>query len=444
MALNLMNFGIDFVGTTVTNYPKGTSYTESMIRYMKEKSEGELFYRAEVTHSQTLNDSALNDYNGISAFTSSANVNVTKFMKALGYGAKESYNRYCYEESSPVANLFLNLKYMVERDGKVEENNYFDNIYHYGKVYLLENNAWLPLGFLTNNQILNMDFSDSSNTFVFQNALFRAATGLNDDVWKMTSGSNLSIVGTDVKTTTQTQTGYCYYTTTAETGGTIVYRYTADRDGLFCVDLDLSKKNNFSLWKNGVELYNETYSIPQSLSVSQVTAGDVVEIHLTCNAGQKGSITIRGAILDEALFREGYAVLAASTLELTNFQNTLVEGTITCNRNGILYTSIPQNGNWSASVDGKPAQIVLIGDTMIGLLLSEGQHTITFTYHNAAFSLGWKISLASLLIFLWLCWSIYGSAAKTGKYQSHNGLYIERRNSHDITVSEDSGKLSDS
>ena len=105
---NLVCFGLYFPGTGVSNYPKGKEEAASMIRYMKER-ERELFYRAEVTHAQTLNDDALNGYNGISAFTSSANVRVTEFLKAFGYGAKNTYNRYCFEESSPVANLFLDL-----------------------------------------------------------------------------------------------------------------------------------------------------------------------------------------------------------------------------------------------------------------------------------------------------------------------------------------------
>ena len=128
LSLNLVNFGVNFSGTKVSDYPRGTKYTESIIRYMKEREKDNLFYRAETTHSQTLNDGALNDYNGISTFTSSANVNVTRFMKALGYGAKDTYNRYCFEESSPVANLFLNLKYMLERQNRVEENNYFNDV----------------------------------------------------------------------------------------------------------------------------------------------------------------------------------------------------------------------------------------------------------------------------------------------------------------------------
>ena len=444
LVLNVINFGVDFVGTTVTNYPRGTTYTESMIRYMNEKSEDELFYRTEVTHAQTLNDGALNGYNGISSFTSSANVNVTKFLKALGYGAKETYNRYCYEESSPVSNLLLNLKYMLERDGQVEENNYFNEIHHYGNVYLLENNAYLPLGFLAENQIINTNFSSGDNTFVFQNQLFQDATGLNEDVWHMTGGNSLTITGADVTVKPQTLTGYCYYSTGA-TGGRIIYRYVAEKDGFFCVSLNLPKKNKISFWKNGVELYSETYSVPQSMAVSQVNKGDIIEVYLTCTANTKSSTTVHAAILNENVFRQGYDILSASTMNLTTFENTKVEGTITCNRAGVLYTSIPQDGNWTATVDGKPAQIALIGNVMVGLLLPEGEHTITFTYHNAAFSLGWKISLACVLIFLSLYLSIYKSQYKDGKYESATVQRYtkERRLQNDTSVSENSGELSD-
>ena len=51
-------------------------------------------------------------------------------------------------------------------------------------------------------------------------------------------------------------------------------------------------------------------------------------------------------------------------------------------------------------MDGKPAQIVLIGDAMIGVQLTEGEHQVSFSYHNAAFALGWKISLACAAAFL--------------------------------------------
>jgi len=111
---------------------------------------------------------------------------------------------------------------------------------------------------------------------------------------------------------------------------------------------------------NGVELYRESMSLQQMLAVGDVKVGDVIEILMECEKDEKSSMTVSAAILNENRFREGYEVLNASTLELTHFEDTLVEGTVNCNRDGLLYTSIPQNGNWSVQVDGENAEIILV------------------------------------------------------------------------------------
>ncbi|MBQ8834070.1 MAG: YfhO family protein [Oscillospiraceae bacterium] len=421
---NLVSFGLWFPGTNVTNYPKGTDEAESMIRYMHEREEDTLFYRAETTHSQTLNDGALNGYNGVSTFTSSANVKTTVFMQALGYGAKNTYNRYCFEESSPVANLFLSLKYMIERDGRERGSEYFTDVHHYGKVHLLENNAYLPLGFLAESELADVDFSSSSGTFAFQNELFSAATGLEENVWHGLEGENLTITGNDVTIGTQNSSGYCSYSDCIS-GSNVVYSYVADRDGFLCIHLNLPKRNDFYVSVNGVELYKESISLPQMLAVGDVKTGDVIDIRIMCDAGESSTMTLSAAILDSQRFWAGYEVLNTSTLGLTVFENTYVEGIVDCDRDGLLYTSIPQNGNWSVEVDGEPAGITLVGDCMIGVELTEGYHTVSFSYHNAAFSLGWKITLGCFAVFALLVQVIYkpdwkkllGGSRKKGKYQ---------------------------
>ena len=422
LAVNLANFGVQFSGTSLSFYPRGKEDAEAVIEHMKELEKDTLFYRAETAHSQTYNDGALNGYNGITAFTSSANVKVTEFMRTLGYGAKNTYNRYCFEESSPVANLFLDLKYMIERDGSVKDNPYFDTVAESGKVTLLKNNAYLPLGFLADPQLINLEFHADDDHFAFQNDLLRVAAGISGNVWQPLDGSTLTILGSHVDLNAYAETGYCYYTANSS-DSTITYSYTSDKEGLMCFMLDQSKRNKFAVYVNGssTALYSETYSLPQMLSVCKVIPGDVVEIKLTCTQGEQGNINIDAAVLNEPLFREAYDTLAASTLELTAFASTYVEGTILCNRDGVLYTSIPQNGNWSATVDGQPAQTVLIGDAMLGLILSEGEHTVSLTYHNNAFSLGWKVSLGGLFLLAGLAFWEYRHLFKRtkGKYQSN-------------------------
>ena len=401
LVANLLNFGLNFTGTGVSNYPKGTNYAASMIRYMKEREEDTLFYRAETAHSQTLNDGALNGYYGVSAFTSSANVKVTEFMKALGYGAKNTYNRYCHEEASPVSNLFLGIKYMIERDGMDKQSAYFEKIHSYGDVYLMENKAYLPLGFLAEPELAELEFNATG--FRFQNELMKAAAGIDRDVWKFVSGDNLSIEGMDVTVTEESSSGYCAYSD-AISGSAVRYFYTVDSDGFMCIDLNFPKRNSVTILKNDVELYSETTSLPQMMAVCDVAVGDVVEIRATCKAGEDGTLTISAAILNEERFYECYETLSASTLELTDFSSTRVTGVIECDRDGLLYTSIPQNGNWHAKVDGREVETVLVGDAMVGVMLTEGSHEIIFDYRNDAFGLGWKISLSCLLVLLILVW----------------------------------------
>ncbi|MBQ8881473.1 MAG: YfhO family protein [Oscillospiraceae bacterium] len=398
MVLNLMNFSASFPPTNAANYPAGTQDAVNAFSYMDDREKDNSFYRAEVAHSQTLNDGALNGYNGVSAFTSSANVNVTRFMVALGYSAKDTYNRYCYEEASPVSNLFLNLKYMIERDALLEENPYFHDVYSSGNVHLLENNAYLPLGFMTNTQLMNLDFNVTDDYFAFQNELMSLATDMGDSVWNFMTNLQILTPASGPTLTPDPANGSCSYDNkNSSINSHIVYKYTADRAGFVCVYLDRSERNDFSFWHNGQYLYVDSYSLPQMSSVCAVKPGDTVEIWLNVKAGESGTAKLSAAILDEEVFRQQYNKLAESTLDISHFSNTKIKGTVDCKQEGLLYTSIPQNGNWTALVDGRAAETVTIGNAMVGVVLPAGQHTVQFVYKNKAFTAGMVVSILSAL-----------------------------------------------
>ncbi len=408
IGLNVLNFGLRFSYTTVTNYPRGTQDAQAVIQAMKERESQTLFYRAETTHSQTLNDGALNDYHGISTFTSSANVRVTEFMKALGYGAKNTYNRYCFEEGSPVANLFLNLKYMIEREGEAEENDYFNLVYSSGEVSLLENNAYLPLGYLTHPMLADLDFSIEDH-FQFQNELFTAATGLRSNVWHTVN--HVTITGENVDVTASNTTQCTYKNASA--GSSITYRFIAQETGFLCLDFDVTDRNNYEVFRNGVKLYSESLSLPQMIAASNVIPGDEITVTLKCNSGEEGRMNVKAAILDGSLFRNGVELLQQSPLELRSFSSTNIEGSIECVHDGLLYTSVPYDENWKVYVDGVMVEPTLVGDAMIGVMLQEGTHDIRMTYHNEAFSYGWKISLGCAMVLL-IC--IFTPKQKAGKF----------------------------
>ncbi len=390
---NLVCFGLYFPGTSVTHYPRGKEYTASVIRYMHEREEDTLFFRAETTHSQTLNDGALNGYNGVSAFTSSANVKTTLFMQALGYGAKNTYNRYLFEESSPVANLFLGLKYMIDREGRDRTSGYFEEKNHFGDTTLLLNKYYLPLGFVTERELADYTFTTNGNAFEFQNGLFSAATGLDTDVWYRIPGANLTIAAERMYVSEDNGNGYIKYKDTVD-GAEATFSYVAQKDGFACIHLDLPKRNDYYISVNGTEILKEAISLPQMMAVGDVQAGDVIDIRILCDAGENSTMTVDCAILDQEIFQKGYEILNSAVLELTEFESTCVTGTVSSDRDGLLYTSIPQNGNWHVTVDGKEVEEKLVGDCMAAVDITAGDHTVVFQYKNPAFSLGWKVSLA--------------------------------------------------
>ena len=58
-------------------------------------------------------------------------------------------------------------------------------------------------------------------------------------------------------------------------------------------------------------------------------------------------------------------------------------------------------------MDGEPAEVTLIGNTMTGVMLTEGTHTVTFQYRNKAFTLGCVVSIVCAMSLAGLYWYVY-------------------------------------
>ncbi len=423
LVISVVNFAAGFsIGKY--DYPKKDEAVSSMLQVMKQREEGDnLFYRTEMTHAQTLNDGPLNGYNGLSTFSSSANVRVTEFMEALGYAGRNNWNRYCWEEASPVSNLFLNLKYMVERDTTPAPNDYFTALHTYKGVTLMENNYYLPLGFLAQPGLKDLDF-DESSSITLQNQLFKAATGVEKNVWELLPAKDLEVTAEgDVTTNVVNMAGYTAFTA-GPAGGKLIYTYTPSTAGFMCLDLTLYAQKNFTVYHNGQRLYSESYSLPMNMAVCNVQEGDEVKVVINTAVDVSTAVHIRAMVLNDEVFQEGYEILSASTLELTEFSTTYISGVIDCNRDGLLYTSIPQcgnkrwvetvtehnriyeidhtepEGNWVAYVDGERVDVVLVGDAMVALELTEGVHKVEFRYENKAFRYGALITLGCGLVLI--------------------------------------------
>lgn len=193
--------------------------------------------------------------------------------------------------------------------------------------------------------------------------------------------------------------------------------FTVPKGGEVCLDLSASKRNSFTVYKNGESLLTETMSLDQMLSLGKCNSGDEIEVAFRCKANETGRLEITAAVLDESVFQEGVHFLQQSPMEIQSMTDTSLTGTVEVPESSLLYTSIPSNGNWHVTVDGVEAEPVIICGVMMGLRLTPGWHTITFSYHNPALQQGIVVSLASLAGFLGLTALAY-LPRRRGKFQN--------------------------
>lgn len=412
LLFNICCFGVNLNVQNLAGYPRGGENAAKMIQYAKDREDENSFYRMEVAQHQTYNDGALNDFYGITTFSSAANVDVTNFLRAMGLSGYKTYNRIAYYDTSPVSHMFLNLKYILERQNFVENNPYLTDVQSAGKVHLMENNYYLPLGFMTDPGMKDI-FIDANgevtgnSTFAAQNELLSAALGRQVYPFVVLDSSQLTIsANSDVTLSNQNGTICDYKSTSSQ--GRIFYNFTMDREGLLCIRLAMPGKNKFTVSyrpassENFTTLHSDTHNgLAYISSACQVYPGDEIQVTIECKANASNQLNVTGAILDENVMKAAYSELSQSVLNVTKFENTQIEGTIDCKESGLMYTSIPQtNGNWHAYVDGEEAPITLIGNAMVGVMLEEGSHQVTFRYENDSLRLGAIISISCGLVFV--------------------------------------------
>ncbi|MGN1478729.1 MAG: YfhO family protein, partial [Acutalibacteraceae bacterium] len=93
-----------------------------------------------------------------------------------------------------------------------------------------------------------------------------------------------------------------------------------------------------------------------------------------------------------------YDVLSQGAMEVSEFTDTTVKGTVTVSEGGMLYTSIPYDEGWSVTVDGKPAEITDIADhALLAVETGAGTHDVEFIYHAKGLAQGAIISGAALI-----------------------------------------------
>lgn len=400
MAANA-SIGVGSVGTSdYTSYPSYNTEVQYLLDEMREREESP-FYRTEMTATYTLNDSALYGYNGLSQFSSSANVDVTKFYMRLGMYGSEAGNRFYYRTATPVVNSILGVKYLVSKLGPMNSCSAFlEPVTSSGSANLYENKYPLSLGFMMNKDIISFGTS-AINPFEYQNSLMKKATGSSMDLF--TAQPVYMASNNNVITEKESYGEYFYTVEDRDSSASVTYQFEGVENGYLYGYFWGKKIDTIDVYQGDSKIESgissKGYSIAFPMGDGQ--KGDIVSVTLNFeDEADFGNYCFVTYAINEEAFAEMYDMLADEQFEITEFSDSKIKGNINAKKDGVLYFSIPYEKGWSVYVDGEKTDTFAISEAMLGVNVSAGQHEIKLKYIPEGFTAGLMASGGAVLLFI--------------------------------------------
>ena len=393
--------GVAVVGTTDSQYyPLKGAAVRPLVEQMNEREADTVdLWRAEVTTKYTLNESTLLGFRGVGVFSSAANSRVSAFLESLGLAASVRSNRYSYQEADPFTNLLLGVKYLIDRNGRHVDKTYLEQVGSQDGVLLLENKAYLPLGFAVSDDALNYVSENGGTPFSRLNKLFTQMTGEEAPLYRILEPTSMEALGTaEIKSRNSS-----YFSgggTATDEKNCVEITYRMPYDCYLCFYSKGSNNKDVVFYLNGERQYtfNDKYGCNRVMG--SFSAGDEVSLRYQQSSGTSYSATFGAASFDTALFDEALAKLAKHTMITTLVTDTRIEGAVRMEEPGLVYTSIPYDNGWKLKLDGRSTGITTVGDAMIAFHLEPGIHTVELEYEAPGYSLGMQISLICAVVFL--------------------------------------------
>lgn len=379
------------------------------------------FYRAEFFRNRSQSDGRVYGYNGLSGFSVSSGGYPAGLQDLLyELGMSSSFNNLVWNDPSPPLSALFAQKYLLSV-GRLENEDItnFEYLESYGDICVYENPYVLPVGFVVPLTALEWTTAGSADPVFEQNELFSALTGqenlLTEIYPDLFQSENLQVREGD------TAGEYVYYLPryiSHEELASGVYpratfRYMASQDTFVSITLDCPSVSQATVRING-ETVN-SLAVPwgySSLNAGFVQAGDVLEIILDLNGVPEGGerdliyediIRLHVAQLDIELFEQMVETLQQNPLLVTEYGSTHLSGEIICAEPCLLWTSIPYDHNWHATVDGENVQQVEFGGALTAIELQAGIHKVELVYRMDILPIGAAVSMISLVILFVFC-----------------------------------------
>lgn len=366
------------------------------------------FYRSEMADSKIVDESTMYPMKAISLFGSTAKHDMVCMMDSLGFYT--GCNEYLYKGDCPLTNLLLAVRYHYYRelDSKQSDFVYTD---HFGEFDVYENPVKnLSVGYLMNKNVEEW-FYQSAYPFRVFNSLCQTAWNA-DSVFEVIDIEDPETNGVTVSRTNDGE--YRFNLQEVQPDNITFFVHMAqDQEDLYM------HYDGTQVEKIQVEVDNEFLFTGDEdsrvLSLGSVDRDSIVKVSMKLKGeNDTGVVRLSMANLNRTRFDALANYITSNRFKVSKQTDHHIEGTITAQKEDMLFFSIPYDEGWTVKVDGKSQETRKIGNAFLSVIIPAGEHNVSLHYISPGFVSGWKISIVSLILFILL--NLYHRKKKHSKY----------------------------
>lgn len=358
---------------------------------------GGAFYRMEFAPRRTYVDTAMFGYRGITLFSSSNYYTTTKFMGNIGYEIN-GVNSHTFRNFVPGLDSLMGIRYVVLQSGQVADPmlTKVDSVTEGSYTYdIYENPYALPLAYAVQSNVQDWK-SAWYNPFEAQNSLYTLMTGNSSPMYNYEAVTvdlgSASIASVNESTST------AFYMNPSDSSQSALFNVTLQDGGQTFIFIDCSAAKSISVSYGG----KSTSISPRQayvINAGQLAAGDVVTATVTSESACSGNVYV--VTLNQSVFQQNMQTLSKNGLQVSEFTDSSVKGTLTAEQTGCVFTTIPYDAGWTVKVDGKKVETYAVcDDAMLAFDITAGTHTVEMSFLPKGLIPGIVISLFCLALLI--------------------------------------------
>ena len=359
------------------------------------------FERSELYPNNICDIQALYNVKGISIFSSTARESFVKYMRNFGFH-NNGINGFRNAGLTRVTATLLGVRNLVETESTKSVPALFEKEYTSGNVTSWGNTDALSVGYMVSGKFPDYvpEYSDQGNVFSKTNKWVNAM-GIEKEVYKPVYMTATDCVGMSTRDQKNSLILYtiaadddddCGFTITVDDAkiGADVYVYAGSSKGGNATVTIGETSRKFEIRSYQIITLGVYDGTPMTLKVDYYDPPNASPLYVYCYQ------------LDTDAYAEMLEKLSDEQLEVTSYDATSLNGTVTAKEAGLLFLTIPYSEGWCAWVDGNKAEITPVNDALMAIKLDAGKHDIRIEYIPAGFKPGVCVTCASVVCIILL------------------------------------------